>query len=305
MKKLIITRILAFFTYILALISAAIMLYVCGIDTNVKMTENWAMEVCYSLGIIAMFLLYFFAGKKFYEISIKKMILVFFIWTVLIFAATAFINKNMFYLNGGYSWLSVYIDILGFTKSPYLSGIIGFLVEIIVIIMGIYMGRIKAGKTEGKYVIFLSKFYGIIIAYVISCLMSAIYVLASPKAPLEYLEKKGMGFSWIIAMLVVALWYIYAGFKSFRLNLKITLTSFLLWDALGIFLWVVFEKMILLSLSGGYMAFSMVLIDIANGKHKWLTYIGAYLLETLFITAGVLLGRHFNKKKVLPEKIAE
>ncbi len=305
MKKLIITRIFAFFAFMIAAIVAVIVLTECGIKVYESTIENWALDICFCIGVIGICLLYFFAGKRFHDVSIKKLIPVFFIWTAAIFTISAFTSPYLVALNGGFSWLSVYIDMLGIAKAPYFSGIISFLVEMSVIIMGIYMGRIKAGKTDGNHVIYLSKFFGIIIFYIISELVNATFVLASPEALSQELITKGVRFGGVIAMLPVALWSIYAGFKSFRTNLKITLPIFFLWNAFTLFLNGAFGLWDFLKLGGIYRAFSLGLISLTDGKYKWVTYIGAYLLETLFITAGVLLGRYVYKKKELTFEITE
>ncbi len=300
MKKLIISRFLAMLAFIFTAVAAAVVLYASGFNSLEGAIGNKVIDICHSTGIIAMCLLYFFAGKKFYEVSIKKLLLVFFIWTVAVFSASIFINPYLTYLSGGYSWFPAYINnILGFTKNPYLSGIIGFFVEMAIIILGIYTGRIKAGKTEGKYSIYLSKFCGIIIAFIISCMVRGLFVILSKRAPMGYLSKEGVRLGWIISMLPVSLWYIYAGFKSFRTNLKITLPVVLLWDALGVFLWYIFKSWKLLAVNGGYFAFLEGICYITEDRYLLLSFIVAYILEVLFITAGVLLGRYFNKRKAL------
>ena len=123
--------------------------------------------------------------------------------------------------------------------------------------------------------------------------------------PQEIIITQGVRFGGAVAILPVALWSIYAGFKSFRANLKIVLPVFFLWNAFTLFLYGAFGIWDFLKLGGIYEAFSMSLISLANGKYKVLTYIAAYLLEALFITAGVLLGRHFDKKKGLSEETTE
>ncbi len=305
MKKLIITRIFAFFAFIFVGMIAGIILYAFGIDIDDERVGNLARDICFSSGIIAMCLLYFFAGQRFHDVSIKKLIPVFFIWTAAVFAASAFTSSYLIALNGGNSCFSAYIYRLGIANPPYISGIIGFLVEMAVIIMGIYIGRINSGKSDGKYAIYLSKFCGIIPAYVMSCMLRGLFIVISPRAPMGYLNREGQIFGWTVSMLPVALWSIYAGFKSFRTNLKIALPVFLLWNAFTVFLNGAFGLWDFLKLGGIFRAFSTGLIVITDGKYKWFVYIGAYLLEALFITAGVLLGRHFYKKKELTFEITE
>ncbi len=302
MKKLIIARILAFFTFMLAAIVAAIVLILCGINVYESAIENWAIEVCLSIGTISVCLLYFFSGKRFHDVSLKRLIPLFFIWTVTVFLISAFTTPYLIALNGGFSWISVYIDRVGIAKAPYISGIISFLVEMSVIIMGIFIGRIKAGKTDGKHLIYLSKFFAIIIFYAIGELIKVIFVLVSPDAISQELITQGVHFGGIIAMLPVALWSIYAGFKSFRANLKIVLPVFLLWNAFTLFLNGAFGLWDFLKLGGIYRAFSMGLISLTGGKYLLVSYIASYLLEALFITAGVFLGRYFNKKKGLQKE---
>ncbi len=299
MKKLIITRILAFFVFYIVHLTVELIMYSCGIDIFDEAIGNWISEVTASAGIIGICVLYFFAGKKFHDVSIKKLLLVFFIWTAVAFAATIFIHKYMFYLGAGYVCFPSYIHRLGLTKDYFLSGIIGFFTEMTVIIMGIFIGRINAGKTDGKHVIYLSKFCGIILAYVISCMLIGLFIATSPRAPMGYLTREGQIFGWAVSMLPVALWSIYAGFKSFRTNLKITLPIFLLWNAFTVLLNSAFGLWDFLKLGGIFRAFSMGLIVMTDGKYKWFVYIVAYLLEALLITAGVFLGRYFNKRKAL------
>lgn len=304
MKKLIITRFAGLLICLLWAIITAFISFLLNTPTD-DSELRWYIDLSYASGIIPLCFIYFFAGKRFHDVSIKKLTAIFFIWTLVVLGTSVFINQYLLVLSGGYSCFSAYIDRVGITENRYLVWIISFLVEMAIFIIGIFMGRIKSGKIKEKYVIFLSKFCGVIIGYVIVFFVSSIFVVVSPKAPLGYLANEGAHLGWIISMLPVALWYIYAGFKSFHLNLKITLPIFLLWDALGIFLWRALKMWDLFKLCGGYVVFFNGIGNILNGKHMIPACIFAYILETLFMTAGVLLGRHFNKKKVLPEEIAE
>ncbi len=302
MKKLIITRIIALFAFVFTAVAVAAVLYASGFYSLEDSIWNKVIDIYYSSGIIAVCIFYFFAGKRFHGVSIKKLTLVFFIWSLICWILSFFVNQYLIFLSGGHNFFGGYAYRLRISANPHITPVIGFLVEMVVIIMGIFIGRIKAGKTDGKYVIFLSKFCGIIIAFITACMVRGIFVVASPRAPLGYLSKEGVRLGWIISMLPVALWYIYAGFKSFRLNLKIILPIFLLWDILGIVLWRVFKAWKLLEINGGYFAFHEGLSYITKDRYLFLVCISAYLLEALFITAGVFLGRYFNKKKVITKE---
>ncbi len=304
MKKLIITRFLGLLVCLLVGAIVIVITYLLSPPAN-EAYMVYYNYLYYTAGMIPLCLLYFFAGRKCYDVSIKKLLLVFAIWTIAICILSVFVNYYLASLSGGFTCFSSYIYLIKLIKNKYAAFIIGFLLEMATILTGIFFGRIEKGKTSGKYVVFLSKFCGVIIGYLLVYLIRAIYVVAVPKDSVTELAIEGYRLGWIIAMLPVALWYIYAGYKSFRTNLKLTLPIFFLWNTLGIFLWHAFDLNKCLELCGGYGVFLCGMATFIDGKYQYIAYISAYILEALFITGGVLLGRCIDKKKELPEEIQE
>ncbi len=306
MKKLVITRFLGMLACLLGAIVPLMILILLKPPADDFRIECYAY-LSFAIGMFPLFLLYFFQAKKYCDVSIKKLLAVFFIWTFIVFVLSGgSLGSKLTFLSGGHCCFASFIGISNIIENHFILFIAGFIVEMAILITGIFFGRINKGKSDGKYVIFLSKFCGAIIGYTIMFLVSRIFVIAgSSKVLIEYFSKEGSRLGWIIAMLPVALWYIYAGYKSFRANLKITLPIFLLWNVVAVFFSIAFGLSDIINLCGGYGAFSNGMIAALGEKYNYLAFIIAYLLEALFITGGVLLGRYFDRKKHSSKEIQE
>ncbi len=300
MKKLIISRFLAMLVFAIVMIAEIFVTVTCGIDTNDSSNQKFLEDLCFSSGIFAVCLVYFFAGKKFYEVSIKKLILVFFIWGTLVTVASIFIDY-LTILSGGLSCLQDYVLKVGITKKPFISQIIGFLVEMAVIVSGIIVGRIENNKTDGKHFVYISKVLAVIIGFITFSILKSIIGLIYDIPKMNYLDQIGLKWGFLTAMLVAGLWYFYIGFKVFRTNLKIALPVFLVCDLVVIFIWLasgILENALLGEV--GYGGFLSGLKGILFGKVFWSASSIIFLSEALFLTIGVLLGRRFDKKRALP-----
>ncbi len=305
MKKLIIIRFLAMLVSVIVMNVELFVAALCGFDTYESSSVERLYDLCFSSGAFFVCLFYFFSVRKFHDINLKKLIFVFSVWTIVIFTLSIIVNENFVFLGGGFGPLSSYIAQMEIAKQSYTSGIIGFLFEMTVIVSGIVIGRIENNKTDGKYFIYISKALAIIIAIITFSIAKSITGLIYDIPKMNYLDQNGFKWGFLIALLTAGMWLFYAGFKCFRTNLKIVLPVFLICDVLTIFVWLTSGILEYAFLGGEYGSFFKIIKGILLGKVFWSYSLWICLPEALFITAGVLLGRHFDKKKGLSENIAE
>jgi len=296
MKKLIIMRLGTLVAWMLGMLITFLILILCKVHPEDISNDWWNKNFCLTAGMAALYITYFFAGKRFHDINIKKLILVFFIWTLLVLLMDAVFGIYLMYLSGSFICFTADVISMGITGNPYLAYIIGFFIEISVIVTSVLMGRISSGKSDGKHFVFLSKIMSVIIAIITSRFVRHIVVFFSDNPNVNFIAQEGLRLGWLISIITVGLWYFYVGVKCFRTQLKIVLPVYFLWDIIGVSVWRIFGIWDAVILCGGYNGFFSGLRGILPDSFLLPVCIGAFLLEALFLASGVLLGRHLDKK---------
>lgn len=295
MKKLVIIRLASFVAWFLGTEITAIALLLCRINPEDIMNNWWNLNFCYASGMIALYLFYFFAGKFFHDISIRKLIPIFFIWTLLSILSDAFLAKYLIFSSGSFILFSADVLTMGFTDNRYLAYPIGFFIEIFVLVTGILLGRITSGKISGGNFVYPAKFFAVIITTMTARFVRHIVVAVSDNPDINYLKDAALDLGWVISLLAVAVWYFYIGYKCHNTNLKIVIPIYFIWNAIGVALWRISGNWNAVMLCGGYTGFFNGIRVCTPDRFLWLVCIGAFLLEATFLTAGVLLRRYKRK----------
>ena len=301
MKKLIIIRLVSMVAWFLGTEITAVLL--CGFHPDDIMNNWWNVNFCYASGMIALYLFYFFAGNFFHDISIRKLIPTFFIWTLLAILSDAFLAEYLIYSSGSFILFSADVLTMSFTDNRYLAYLIGFFIEILVLVTGILIGRITSGKIPGGNFVYPAKFFAVIIATMTARFVRHIVVAVSVNPDINYLKEAALDLGWVISLLAVAAWYFYIGYKCYNTKLKIVIPFYFIWNVIGVVLWQISGNWNAIMFCGGYTGFFNGIRVCTPNRLLWVVCIGAFLLEIFFLTSGVLIKRHLDKKKLLQNSV--
>ncbi len=292
MKKLVIWR------FILPLIFAAIATILAyGIvcfDQRWSNGKNDIYKLSLFIAIAIISVIYFFVGKKYNDVNVKKLFLIFSIWTAVI-SSVSFLTKNstILLLSGiHYYYFGAILEIFP-ASTPIIILISGFISEMLVLTTGIVYGRLS--KPEKKYTFTFYKISSLLL-WILSMLFFYSITLIFLKIPYTVLKQNiALESGRIISGTLCCLWYFFAGIKTSKGNLLKTLSAISLWNVLAVILRFVTTSFIPLYLSGGYISLLSAVSVFTNSKA--IIYLSAFAVELALISSGVLFGRHLDKKK--------
>ena len=292
MKKLVIWR------FILPLIFAAIatiLAYgiVC-LDQRWSNGKNDIYKLSLFIAIAIISVIYFFVGKKYNDVNVKKLFLIFSIWTAVI-SSVSFLTKNstILLLSGIHYYYSGAILEIFPASTPVIILISGFISEMLVLTTGIVYGRLSNADKKLSFV-----FYKItaLLLWFISMLFFYSITLIFLKIPYTVLKQKtALESGLIVSGVLCCMWYFFAGTKTSKGNLPKTLSAISLWNILAVILRFVTSSLIPLYLSGGYISLLGAVSVLTDSKA--IIYLSAFMAELALISAGSLLRIHLDKKK--------
>ncbi len=129
------------------------------------------------------------------------------------------------------------------------------------------------------------------IGFAVECVTAtfAVYILKTT-------SKTGLIVGAVTGVLVAAVLYFLAGFKNSKASIpKISLWYFL-WTITVLVIASFFKSPILGPVAGGFLLFSQINFFMPAGA-EILCAVSAFVLEIFFLSLGVFIGRHANKKQ--------
>ena len=294
MKKLITWRFILSLIFIV--IVTAVVYGLFHFDSKWSSGENdiFKLSLCIVIAIISV--IYFFIGKKYNDVNLKNLFLVFSIWTAAV-SSVAFLTENTIILlfNGIHFLYSRAIPEIFSVTAPIIIPVLGFISEMLVLTTGIVYGRLSNADKKLSFV-----FYKItaLLLWFISMLFFYSITLIFLKIPYTVLKQKtALESGLIVSGVLCCMWYFFAGTKTSKGNLPKTLSAISLWNILAVILRFVTSSLIPLYLSGGYISLLGAVSVLTDSKA--IIYLSAFMAELALISAGVLLRIHLDKKKLL------
>ncbi len=291
MKKFIIWRFILPLIYTVIAIAVAYGTFF--FDSKYSSAENdvFRLSLCIAISIISV--MYFFAGKKYYDVNLKKLLLIFSIWSIIISSAVLLTRQPLLLLlSGALCCYTNFIPAVFPVTSPALCLILGFAFEMIILISGIIYGRISNKYSNRPFFTYYK--ISALLLWFISMLFFYSITLIFLKIPYTVLNQKtALETGRIVSGVLCCMWYFFAGIKTSKGNLLKTLLIISLWNVLAVILRFVTDSFIPLYLSGGYISLLGSVSVFTNSKA--IIYLSAFALEIFFLSLGVFIDRHANK----------
>ncbi|MDO5479140.1 MAG: hypothetical protein Q4G23_08255 [Clostridia bacterium] len=293
MKKLVFARFIIYVVWLIPTILMLLLLTLFDQKYWLDMEAFYSLTVRMSIALVSV--LYFFAGKKCYDVNLKKLLLIFSIWSIIISLSVLLTSQPLLLLlSGALYCYTNFIPVMFPVTSPALCLILGFAFEMIILMSGIIYGRLSNKYSNRPFFTYYK--ISSLLLWILSMLFFYSITLIFLKIPYTVLKQNiALESGRIISGALCCLWYFFAGIKTSKGNLLKTLSAISLWNVLAVILRFVSTSFIPLYLSGGYISLLSAVSVFTNSKA--IIYLSAFAVELALISSGVLFGRHLDKKK--------
>ena len=293
MKKLVFARFILYVAWIIPTILMLLLLTLFDQKYRLDMEAFYSLTVRLSIALVAV--LYFFIGKKYYDVNLKKLLLIFSIWSIIISSLVLLTSQPLLLLLSGA--LYCYTNLIPVTfpiTSPALCLILGFAFEMIILMSGIIYGRLSNKYSNRPFFTYYK--ISALLLWILSMLFFYSITLIFLKIPYTVLKQKtALETGRIVSGVLCCMWYFFAGIKNSKCNLPKAISAISLWNVLAVILRFVSPSFIPLYLSGGYISILSAVSVFTDSKP--IIYLSAFAVELALISSGVLFGRHLDKKK--------